>query len=275
MRGDNLMTIEELDDLYARANRLIIARSVTAAGKALVFSSSRLDEAAKDIAELYDLTSEEMAALHLGDQGTALATVQDTAAGLLGTGTPLNAKKAISIAKTAIDGGRKIKAVTALLKAGPSAAEAAAVGGQVASKATVWGWVATAAYAAGTGSWFAYNLRSFNLAAYEARRIREGLDAHPAGPSVKDLAAAGLHTAANVATDAARQVGHGASATVEAVGQGMSYAVTGASKGGGWLYGAATGLFRRNPAAPATENANSGVPTKGERGGKSDTIAEA
>jgi hypothetical protein len=115
MRRDDLIRIEELDDLYAQANRLIVARSVTAAGKALVFSSSSLDAAAKDIADLYDLTAEERAASNPGDQGTALAKVQDTAANLLGARTPLDAKKAISIAKTAIDGGRKIKAVTALL----------------------------------------------------------------------------------------------------------------------------------------------------------------
>ncbi len=268
------MTIEELDDLYASANRLIIGRSVTAAGKALVFSSSSLDAAARDVADLYDLTVEERAALSPGDRGTALATVQDTAAGLLGTDTPLDAKKAISIAKTAIDGGRKVKAITALLKAGPSAAEAAAVGGQVASKATVWGWVATAAYAAGTGTWFAYNLRSFNRAAYEARRIREGLEAHPAGPSVKDLAAAGLTTVTNVATDGAKAVGHGASATVDAVGHGASIAITGAARGGGWLYNAANGLFRPNSAPLATEIAAPGVRSEVERPGAVDTTAE-
>jgi hypothetical protein len=268
------MTIEELDDLYAQANKLIMGRSVTAAGKALVFSSSSLDAAAKDIADLYDLNAEERAAVNLVGQGTALATVQDTAAGLLGTGTPLDAKKATSIAKTAIDGGRKIKAITALLKAGPSAAEAASVGGQVASKATVWGWVATAAYAAGTGSWFAYNLRSFNLAAYEARRIRERLEAHPNGPSLKDLATAGLTTVANAATDGAKAVGHGASATVEAVGHGTTIAISAAAKGGGWLYGAASGLFRRNSAPSATENAAPRVPGKTERASKVDTTVE-
>jgi hypothetical protein len=262
-----MMTIEELDDLYAQASRLIMGRSVTAAGRALVFSSSSLDAAAKDIADLYDLTAEERAALGPDNQGTALATVHDTAAGLLGTETPLNAKKAVSIARTAIDGGRTIKAITALLKAGPSAAEAAAVGGQVASKATVWGWVATAAYAAGTGSWFAYNLRSFNLAAYEARRIREGLEAHPAGPSVKELAASGLATVANVATDGAKAVEHGASATVDAVGHGVTIAMTGAAKGGSWIYGAASGLFRRNSAPSATENAAHGVRTEIEQAG--------
>jgi hypothetical protein len=62
---------------------------------------------------------------------------------------------------------------------------------------------------------------------------------------------------------------------VEAVGQGISYAVSGASKGGGWLYGAASGLFRRNPAASATEKAASGVPVDREQAGKSDSIAEA
>jgi hypothetical protein len=268
------MTIEELDDLYAQANRLIMGRSVAAAGKALVFSSSSLDAAAKDIADLYDLTVEERAALNPGDQGTALATVQDTASGLLGTETTLDAKKVVSIAKTAIDGGHKVKAITAFLKAGPSAAEAAAVGGQVVSKATVWGWVATAAYAAGTGSWFAYNLRSFNLAAYEARRIREGLEAHPAGPSVKDLAAAGLTTVTSVATDGAKAVGHGASATVEAVGHGVSNAVAGAARGGGWLYGAARGLFSHNSALSATEVADHGVPSKIGRTGEDNTTAE-
>jgi len=279
------MTIEELDDLYGQANKLIMARSVVAAGKALVFSSSSLDAAASDIADIYALTAEERGALNPGDQGTALATVQDTAAGLLGTDTPLDARKAVSIARTAIDGGHKIKAITAFLRAGPSAAEAAAIGGNVASKATVWGWVATAAYAAGTGSWFAYNLRSFNLAAYEVRRIREGLEAHPAGPSVRDLAVAGLTSVADVATDGAKAVGHGASATVEAVGHGASAAVeavghgvstamTGAAKGGGWLHSAATGLFRRSSAPSAIIDPQPEIPSEDGWGVKDETHTE-
>ncbi|RYF02290.1 MAG: hypothetical protein EOO77_32735 [Oxalobacteraceae bacterium] len=122
-------------------------------------------------------------------------------------------------------------------------------------------------YAAGTGSWFAYNLRSFNLAAYEARRIRAGLEAHPAGPSVRDLAAAGLTTVANVATDGAKAVGHGASATVDAVGHAVTFAKTGAAKGGGWLYGAASGYFRRNSTPSATENAAPGLRPEIDRAG--------
>jgi hypothetical protein len=269
------MTIEELDELYAQANRLIMGRSITAAGKALVFSSSSLDATAKDIADLYELTEAEWVEFYPSDRGTALTKLQNTAAGLLGTGTSLDAKKAMSIAKTAIDGGRKIKAITALLKAGPSAAEAAAVGGQVASKATVWGWVATAAYAAGTGSWFAYNLRAFNLAAYEVRRVREGLEAHPAGPSLKDRTAAGLATVADVASDGAKVIGQGASVTADAVSHVATTAIKGATKGSGWLYGAAGGLFRRNPGRLAVGNAEGRVPSGVDQTSVADTTSRA
>lgn len=236
------MNIEDLDALYDRANRVMLGRSVAAAGKALVFTATSLDDAATEIAEIYGLTEEERSAIASSGGGTAVATIQDAAAGLMGKGARMDARRAISIAKTAIDGGRKVKAVAALVKAGPSAAEAVAAGGQVASKATVWGWVATAAYAAGTGSWFAYNLRNLNLAAYETLRQREGLEAPAVQPSIRDAATARLSMAMGVAAGGARAVGEGAGA-----------AVRGVARGGGWLTGAAGGLFRRSSSGRKAE----------------------
>jgi hypothetical protein len=226
------MTLDELDALYDQANRLILGRSATAAGKALVFSSSSLDDAASEIADLYGLTSDERSILGSTNGSGALSSVQETASGLVGGSRSLDAAKAVSIAKTAIESGRTLKAASALLKAGPKAAEAAAAGGQLAGKATVWGWIATAAYAAGTGSWFAYNLRSYNLAAYEARRVREGIEAPPRA-SIRDVTTARVSAAAGAAGDGARAIGESADA-----------AMRGAAKGGGRLLGAAGGLLR-------------------------------
>ena len=177
------MTLEELDARYQAASWLIAKRSAAAAGKALIFSAASLDEAAREIAAIYGLNDEESARVQPANAHTALANVQKAANGLFGDTMGMSTGQALSAAKTAIASGQKGSALHALVQAGPKAAKALVAGGQVANKAagkgTPWGWIATAVYAAGTGSWFAYNLRAFNLAAYELVRLRENIELPP------------------------------------------------------------------------------------------------
>ena len=183
MRG-NEMTLEELNANYQAASWLIARRSAAAAGKALIFSAGSLDDAAREIAAVYGLSDEECARVHPGSAHDALSSVQTAASGLFGDTMGMTAGQAMSVAKTAVASGQKGKVLQALMQAGPGAAKAVAAGGtavgkvagSTAGKGTPWGWIATAVYAAGTGSWFAYNLRRFNLAAYELVRLRENIE---------------------------------------------------------------------------------------------------
>ena len=160
------MTVEELNQKYTEAGWLIAKRSASAAGKALLFNGESLEDATREIAAIYELSNEEIACLQPKEDSGAAASVQRFAQDLLGDGADANASQAMKVAKTAIQNGQTAKMLATLLRAGPKAAQAAAAGGKVASKGTPWGWIATAGYAVGTASWFAYSARAFNLEAF-------------------------------------------------------------------------------------------------------------
>lgn len=180
------MTLEELDANYKAAGWLIAKRSTVAAGKALIFTAESLDSAAGEIAAIYGLSAEEVARVHPTGANNALDNIQKATNGLFGETMGLSTGQAMTVAKEAVASEQKVKLLKTLMTAGPKAAAAAMAGGKAASQAagkgTPWGWIATAVYAAGTGSWFAYNLRAFNLAAYELVRLRENIEV-PAEPS--------------------------------------------------------------------------------------------
>lgn len=170
------MTWEELNERYHRANRLIAKRSAAAAGKALTFSTQGLDEVTQEIAEIYGLGADEVASIQPAIEGGMMDGLQKIAGTLFGDAEDPDASKPVRFARTAIRNGQAAAMLATLVKAGPKAAAAAAAGGGAAAKATPWGWMATAAYAAGTAGWFAYNARSVNLLAFELVRQREGIE---------------------------------------------------------------------------------------------------
>lgn len=174
------MTLEELDARYGAASWLIAKRSATAAGRALMFSADSLDDAAMEIAAIYGLTDEERARVRPAHADDALLSVQRAANGLFGDAMGFDDGQVMTVAKQAIASGQKAKVLRALVQAGPAAAKTVVAGGKVgghaAGKGTPWGWIATAVYAAGTGTWFAYNLRAFNIATYEMVRLRENIE---------------------------------------------------------------------------------------------------
>jgi hypothetical protein len=247
------MTLDELDANYKAASWLIAKRSAAAAGKALMFSADSLDAASKEIAAIYGLNDEEWASVLPTNAESTLATVQTAANGLFGDTMGLSTSQAMSVAKKAVASGQKIKVLQTLMRAGPNAAKAVAAGGKAAGRTagggTPWGWIATAAYAAGTGSWFAFNLRAFNLAAYEMVRSREGIETPPERLNEKGLLSA--RTFAPVLSTI--------SAGADAVGTQAGAVWDGAVERGGRLADATGGLvgligatFRKKPRSPDT-----------------------
>lgn len=170
------MTLEELNQLSTSANWLIAKRSAGAAGKALTFDLQSVEAFVVELSQIYGLTEDEVARLNVSASPGKIAGVQSAAKKLLGDVVPSSSDQAATIVKAAIQNGKTAATVMSFVKAGPAAAQAAAAGGAVASKGTPWGWIATAAFAAGSAGWFAYNARALNVAAYEIVRQREGIE---------------------------------------------------------------------------------------------------
>lgn len=169
------MTEGELNEKYTEASWLIAKRSASAAGKAIFFDAESLADTTREIGSLYGLSDEEMDRLGSHSEGGTVASVQRLTTQLLSNGNQPSAGKAIEVAKTAIENNQTTTMLATLLKAGPTAAQAVANGGQIAAKGTPWGWIITAGYAVGTAGWFAYSARAFNLEVFEFVRQREGI----------------------------------------------------------------------------------------------------
>lgn len=169
------MTHDELNEKYKAANWLVAKRSASAAGKALFFSNESLETIIAEIAAIYGLGEDEVAALASPADAGAVAQVQKLATGLFGQDVPPSGNQAMQVARSAVQNGTVATMIGTLVKAGPMAAQRVAAGGAAASKGTPWGWIATAVYAAGTGGWFAYNAHAFNLEAFRFVQRREGI----------------------------------------------------------------------------------------------------
>jgi hypothetical protein len=233
------VTLDDLDAKFREASWLIAKRSTVAAGQALIFSAGSLDDAAEEVAAIYALSAEEKAQVQPTHAHAALESVQTAANGLFGDALGMSAGQAASVAKKAVASGKKLTFLKTLMQAGPKAAKLAVSGGKAASRAagkgTPWGWIATAAYAVGTGSWFAYNLHAFNIAAYDLVRLREQIELPP-----ERLDEQGLLSAETFAP-----VLSSLSVGVSAVGRQASAAWDGALDAGGQLAGATSGFFGR------------------------------
>ena len=229
------MTLEELKQKHTEAGWLIVRRSASAAGKALLFNVESIESTNREIAGIYGLSDEEIARLRPGSGDGTVANVQKLANGLLGQDTVPNGGQAMKVARTAIQNGHATKMLATLLKAGPKAAQAAASGGSVAARGTPWGWIATAGYAVGTAGWFAYSARDFNLQAFRFVVERDAIEieaepemiAEPAaretpeepGMAAKTASAAiGIHPAA-IASRASRLSGRVGATMTDAFGR--------------------------------------------------------
>lgn len=177
------MTLDDLDAKFREASWLIAKRSTVAAGQALIFSVGSLDDVAEELAAIYALSGEEKARVQPTHAHAALESVQTAANSLFGETLGMSAGQAASAAKKAVASGKKLTFIKTLMQAGPKAAKLAVssskAAGDAAGKGTPWGWIATAAYAVGTGSWYAYNLHAFNIAAYDLVRLRERIELPP------------------------------------------------------------------------------------------------
>ncbi len=233
------MTLDEIDAKFREASWLIAKHSTVAAGQALIFSAGSLDDAASEIAAIYSLSEDEKTRVQPTHAYGALDSVQKAANGLFGNSFGMSTGQAASMAKKAVTSGKKLKFLKTLMQAGPKAAKLAMgtgkTAGHAAGKGTPWGWIATAAYAVGTGSWFAYNLHAFNIAAYELVRLREGIELPP-----ERLDEHGLLSAETFAP-----VLSSLSTGASAVGRQASAAWDGALDAGGQVAGATSGFFGR------------------------------
>lgn len=254
------MTLDDLDAKFREASWLIARRSTVAAGQALIFSAGSLDDAAEEVAAIYALSVEEKARVQPTHAHAALESVQTAANSVFGESFGMSASQATSVARKAVASGKKLTFLKTLMQAGPKAAKLALNGGKAASKAagkgTPWGWIATAAYAVGTGSWFAYNLHAFNIAAYDVVRIREQIELPP-----ERLDESGLLSAETFAP-----VLSSLSTGVSAVGRQASVAWDGAVDAGGQLADATSGFFgrlsaklKKNPKTADADNSEEGL----------------
>lgn len=244
------MTLDDLDAKFREANWLIATRSTMAAGQALIFSAGSLDHAAEDIAAIYALSEEEKAKVQPTQAHSALESIQKAANGLFGEAMGMSAGEAASVAKKAVVGGKKLKFLKTLIQAGPKAAKLAVSGGkaasQIPSKGTPWGWIATAAYAVGTGAWFAYNLHAFNIASYELVRRREGIQLPPERSDEHGFLSAEtfapiLSSLSTGASAVGRQAGAAWDGALDASGQ-----LAGATSG---VFGRLSAKFKKRPVA--------------------------
>ncbi|MBD8546797.1 hypothetical protein [Sphingomonas sp. CFBP 8760] len=244
------MTLDDLDAKFREASWLIAKRSTVAAGQALIFSVGSLDDAAEEVAAIYALSGEEKARVQPTHAHAALESVQTAASSLFGETLGMSAGQAASAAKKAVASGKKLTFLKTLMQAGPKAANLAVSGGKAAGnaagKSTPWGWIATAAYAVGTGSWYAYNLHAFNIAAYDLVRLRERIELPPERSDEHGLLSA--ETFAPVLSSL--------STSASAVGRQASAAWDGALDAGGHVASATSGFFGRLSArlrkSPAT-----------------------
>jgi hypothetical protein len=169
------MTHDELNERYKAANWLVAKRSASAAGKALFFSNESLQTIMAEIVVIYDLNEDEIAAFANPPNEGAVAQVQKLATGLFGQDVEPSKNQAIQVARSAVQNGTAATMFTTLLKAGPVAAQKVAAGGAAVTKGTPWAWIASAAYAVGTGGWFAYSAHAFNSEVYQFVQRREGM----------------------------------------------------------------------------------------------------